>query len=174
MVAVVIFIISHHPCRCTGAQPGSLLSCSALRFSPCAEPVPVLASQEPQRQPGKRQLHGHHSPRADPYAAAGERPSEIQPGVRSPHPSLPQVSATEYSLVSRSYQACAWPPMPWRSLGPWRGGELVRQLQPGPVGGPVGRPVAPKPTSSPHCTEELSFVQRSVPPALFPYKGPVT
>lgn len=110
MVAVVIFIISHHPCHCTGAQPGSLLSCSALRFSPCAEPVPVLALQEPQRQPGKRQLHGHHSPRAGPYAAAGERSSEIQPGVRSPHPSLPQVSATEHSLASRSYQDCAWPP----------------------------------------------------------------
>lgn len=169
MVAV-LFIISHHPCRCTGAQPGSLPSCSALRFSPCAEPVPVLASQEPQRQPGKRRLHGHYSPRADPHAAAGERPSEIQPGVRSPHPSLPQVSAAEHSLASRSYQACACPLMPWCSLGPWWGGELVREFQPGPV----GRPVAPKPTNSPHVIEELSFVQRSVPPALFPYKGPVT
>ena len=168
MVAV-IFIISHHPC-CAGAQPGSLPSCSALRFSPCAEPVPVLASQEPQRQPGKRQLHGHYSPRADPHSSAGERPSEIQPGVRSPHPSLPQVSTAVHSLASRSYQACACPRMPWQSLGPWGEGELVRQLQPGPVGGPV----APKPTSSPHCTEELSFVQRSVLPALLPYKSPVT
>ncbi|XP_013359495.1 PREDICTED: suppressor of fused homolog isoform X4 [Chinchilla lanigera] len=55
----------------------------------------TAGAQEPQRQPRKRELHGHDSPRADPYAATRERTFEIQPGVRSPHPSLPEILLTE-------------------------------------------------------------------------------
>lgn len=127
MVAV-LFIISHHPCRCTGAQPGSLVPALAHSFHLVLNP-PVPS-------------HTVHSlvlmptaiipSRADPHAAARERPSEIQIQESGASSLSASGELREHSLASRSYQACACPLMPWCSLTLW--GESVREFQPGPVG----------------------------------------